>query len=89
MWTFNSVHVRSAKNGCEQTSNSAHVHVQPRHVINSAVLYQMYMFTVYINLHHSGTQFFLEKCLHFFDPKIRQLLSPGGQAMSSQNFSLY
>ena len=32
MWTLSSVHER-----CVWTSNSVHVHVQPRHVMNSAV----------------------------------------------------
>ena len=38
-------------------------------------------FTVHMNffdLHHSGTQFFLGNVDIFFDPKIRQLHSPGG-----------
>ena len=33
---------------------------------------------IFFDLHHSGTQFFLGNVDIFFDPKIRQLHSPGG-----------
>ena len=45
-----------------------------------------YMYMIFFNLHHSGTQFFLGNVDTFLDPKIRQLHSPGGYAMSSQIF---
>jgi len=52
-----------------------------KRVINSAVLYKMDMYTVYMiffNLHHSGTQLFLGNVDTFVDPKLRQLHSAGG-----------
>ena len=32
----------------------------------------------FFDLHHSGTQFFLRNVDIFFDPRIRQVHSPGG-----------
>ena len=83
MWTLNSVHVRSAKNGCVRIP-----------IILEFLMcgFYMSMYTVYmnfINMHHSGTQFAPGNVDTFWDPRIRQLHSPGVLAMSSKKISLH